>query len=90
MRHVALYMSIAAIAVLSSCGGKSAESGCTDSGGTVSGLSCCVSVADFPASCNQVGPFLCACAELHQIKMCNCPTGKCFDGTQCVPGSYTP
>jgi hypothetical protein len=44
---------------------------------------CCTSVSDFPNLC-LVGACGCAPANSHQIKVCDCGTGRCFDGTACV------
>jgi hypothetical protein len=56
---------------------------CTLSGGIVSTANCCKSVNDFPNNC-VIGACGCSLNNSHEIKICNCPEGKCFDGNKCV------
>lgn len=56
---------------------------CIQSGGNVTTMLCCNSVRDFPNLC-LVGPCGCAPENSHQIKVCDCGTGRCFNGTACV------
>ena len=59
------------------------EQVCTRSGGTVTTMLCCNSVRDFPDLC-LMGACGCAAGDSHQIKVCDCGTGKCFNGSACV------
>ena len=62
----------------------SPEKACTDSGGTVRTSMCCKSTGDFPNLC-AVGACGCAPEHSHEVKICDCGEGKCFDGNMCVP-----
>ena len=67
-------------------GAATKEESCTVSGGKVSTITCyCSSSSDFYNNCMIGG---CACTPdpkyAKQIKNCECPAGKCFDGIQCV------
>ena len=59
---------------------------CLAAGGTVFTSWCCKSNngMDFPNLCSTA----CGCAPdpsvSDQVKMCNCGTGKCWDGSGCV------
>ncbi|HUT38632.1 MAG TPA: DUF4382 domain-containing protein [Methanoregula sp.] len=59
------------------------EQGCVRSGGMVTSMLCCNSVRDFPNLC-LAGACGCAAGDSHQIRVCNCGTDKCFNGTVCV------
>jgi hypothetical protein len=59
------------------------EQVCIRSGGKVTTMVCCNSVRDFPNLC-LVGACGCAAGDSHQIKVCDCGTDKCFNGTVCV------
>jgi len=65
------------------------EQACKNSGGTVTISSCCISAGDFPGNCG-IGSCGCAPENSHEVKVCNCPQGKCFNGntcvTECIPG----
>lgn len=66
--------------------GSTKEESCTLSGGKVSTVTCyCSSSADFYNNCTIGG---CTCTPdpkyAKQVKNCECPAGKCFDGTQCI------
>ena len=65
-------------------GGCSLKQGCIGSGGTVTTGLCCQSVGDFPSTCG-IGACGCAPENSHQVNICDCGTGKCFDGSSCVP-----
>jgi len=52
-------------------------------GGTVTTSLCCLATGDFPNLC-LVGPCGCAPDYSHEVKICECPEGQCFDGTSCV------
>jgi hypothetical protein len=56
---------------------------CTLSGGIVSTASCCKSATDFPNNC-VIGACGCSLNDSHEINVCNCPEGKCYDGSKCV------
>ena len=62
---------------------SAAEDGCLASGGTVGEAVCCLSSEDFPNSC-LVGVCGCSAENSHAVKTCNCPAGRCFNGTVCV------
>ena len=57
--------------------------GCVNSGGTVGTSQCCKAVNDFPNTC-LIGACGCSPAGSHEVKVCECPQGKCFDGNECV------
>ena len=63
---------------------ESAQQACVDSGGTVRTGMCCKSGGDFPDIC-AVGACGCAPDNSHEVKICDCGGGKCFDGNTCVP-----
>lgn len=58
-------------------------SACIDSGGTVKTGLCCKSVGDFPNTCS-FGACGCSPGSSHEVKICDCGDGKCFDGSKCV------
>jgi len=59
------------------------ELACMNSGGTIKTSLCCKSASDFPNSC-LIGACGCAPGSSHEVKICDCPEGKCFDGSKCV------
>jgi len=59
------------------------EKSCIDSGGTVRTSLCCKSSSDFPNNC-LIGACGCSPENSHEVKVCDCPEGKCFDGSMCV------
>jgi hypothetical protein len=59
------------------------EQACINSGGTVKTSSCCKAVSDFPNTC-LIGACGCAPTSSHEVKVCECPEGKCFDGNTCT------
>jgi Domain of unknown function (DUF4382) len=59
------------------------EQACVQSGGNVTTRLCCGSADDFPNLC-LIGPCGCAPASSHQIRVCDCGSGKCFNGTACA------
>ncbi len=67
-------------------GGGATDSGlaasCTASGGSVSTSLCCGSASDYPNNCS-IGACSCAPSSSHMVQVCNCPPGKCFDGSSC-------
>ncbi len=58
------------------------EEACIASGGTVATLLCCTETSDFPNMC-VAGPCGCAPENSHEVKICDCGEGKCFDGETC-------
>jgi hypothetical protein len=56
---------------------------CLNSGGTIKTGFCCESVHDFPNTCS-IGACGCSPASSHEVKICDCGPGKCFDGSKCV------
>jgi hypothetical protein len=58
---------------------------CTASGGTVTTALCCAASGDFPNQC-LVGACSCAPSSSHEVKICNCGGGRCWDGSHCVLG----
>lgn len=59
------------------------EQACLLSGGTIGASLCCLSASDFPNLC-LIGACGCSPADSHEVKICDCGEGKCFDGTECV------
>jgi len=59
------------------------EQACINAGGTVRTSLCCKATDDFPNLC-LVGPCGCSPENSHEVKICECPEGKCFDGNRCV------
>lgn len=55
---------------------------CVTSGGTVTKATCCTVVQDFPNMCSA-GACGCSPASSHDVQICSCAGGKCFDGTVC-------
>ncbi len=62
---------------------ESKEQGCINSGGKVLTSMCCKATGDFPNLC-LIGPCGCAPEYSHQVNICDCGEGKCFDGSKCV------
>jgi hypothetical protein len=60
------------------------EQGCLSSGGTVTNTPCCQSVGNFPNTCG-IGPCGCPPANSHEVNICDCGVGKCFNESRCVP-----
>lgn len=63
--------------------GGSAEANCLATGGTITMGACCMAVGDFPNQCRE-GACGCGPTGSHSVRVCQCPTGTCFDGTGCV------
>ncbi|MEO8606110.1 MAG: hypothetical protein ABI629_26300 [bacterium] len=55
---------------------------CVDAGGIVTSGSCCSSASDFPNTC---GLGICGCSpsSSRQLRLCECPTGQCWSGSDC-------
>jgi hypothetical protein len=51
---------------------------CDFSGGTVVTQLCCGSASDFPNMCT-IGACGCSADNSHQVKVCDCGQGKCWD-----------
>jgi hypothetical protein len=60
------------------------EECCILTGGTVETLLCCLSTGDFPDLCTT-GPCGCAPENSHEVQVCICPAGQCFNGIVCLP-----
>jgi len=62
-----------------------ADQACINSGGTITTQLCCKSANDFPNTC-LIGACGCSPDNSHQVKVCNCGEGKCWDSekSQCV------
>ena len=56
---------------------------CIESGGKISSGMCCKSSEDFPNMC-LVGPCGCSPENSHEVKICDCGEGKCWNGEECV------
>jgi hypothetical protein len=52
---------------------------CEKSGGTVELGSCCESVGNFPNLCLE-GPCTCSPENSHEVLVCQCPEGFCWNG----------
>ena len=78
--HCEAYMNGVSIFKAGPC---SVEQECIRSGGKITTAMCCKSAGDFPNTC-AVGACGCAPENSHQVNICDCGTGKCFDGNKCV------
>ena len=56
---------------------------CINSGGEIKTSLCCKSVGDYPNLC-LIGACGCSPENSHQVKICDCIKGECFDGEQCI------
>ena len=61
----------------------SKQNACANSGGIIDYSNCCKSASDFPNNC-AIGACGCSLENSHQVKVCQCPAGKCWDGNSCV------
>jgi hypothetical protein len=59
------------------------ETSCLTSGGLINTSLCCKSVNDFPNTC-LLGACGCSSENSHEVRICECPKDKCFDGNRCV------
>ena len=59
------------------------EHACAISDGTIKTSLCCKSTEDFPNSC-LIGACGCSITDSHEVKICDCGEGKCFDGSKCI------
>ena len=57
---------------------------CEAEGGEVTTGLCCESVDNFPNTC-LIGACGCAPEYSHEVLICLCPAGLCWDGNHCVP-----
>jgi hypothetical protein len=78
-------LTVLGVFLLSCCVEEEAskEKACIDSGGRVSAGMCCGSVDDFPNLCT-VGACGCSPDSSHEVKVCECGEGRCFNGSVCV------
>jgi hypothetical protein len=81
---VMLVLVIAASGCTAPVGVPDKEQACLDSGGTVTTAMCCLQTDDFPNLC-LIGACGCSPDNSHEVKICDCGEGKCFDGEGCVP-----
>jgi hypothetical protein len=70
-------------AALGGCPVGPPEQACLDSGGTVGSAMCCLSTGDFPDTC-AIGACGCPPNASHEVAVCDCGPGMCFDGAHCV------
>jgi hypothetical protein len=56
---------------------------CISSGGTVQKTLCCKATGDFPNLCS-IGACGCAPDQSHEVLVCDCGEGRCFDGEKCT------
>jgi hypothetical protein len=63
--------------------GAGGNAGCLESGGTLTTSLCCMSVVAYPDSC-AIGACGCSPQNSHEVPVCSCPGGMCFDGQACV------
>lgn len=56
---------------------------CINSGGEITTSLCCKSANDYPNLC-LIGACGCSPDNSHQIKVCDCGQGKCFNGSACI------
>lgn len=60
------------------------EATCINSGGTITTQLCCKSARDFPNTC-LIGACGCSPNNSHDVKVCDCGEGKCWDSKgKCV------
>jgi hypothetical protein len=69
--------------LLGSSVGCTPEAKCRLSGGKVTTAMCCESTGDFPDNC-AVGACGCAPESSHEVRICDCGEGRCFNGDTCV------
>jgi hypothetical protein len=59
------------------------EEACLNSGGEVTTAMCCLQTDDFPNTC-AIGPCGCATENSHEVVVCDCGEGMCFNGNSCI------
>jgi hypothetical protein len=63
------------------------EDGCKDSRGILSTAKCCTITEDFPNTC-FIGACGCSMENSHEVRICDCGEGRCFDGDKCVEPTF--
>lgn len=58
------------------------EQACIDGGATLSTSLCCLSTEDYPNTC-LIGACGCSPDNSHEVNICNCGPGKCWNGVTC-------
>jgi hypothetical protein len=69
--------------------GGAQEAACLAAGGAPTPQLCCAGTSDFPPICSADNEYPCSCPPVSTssyVTVCWCPTGMCFDGSQCVQG----
>ena len=61
---------------------ESKDEACVNSGGEVKTSLCCKTTGDYPNLC-LIGACGCSPENSHQVKICDCGEGKCFNGDEC-------
>ncbi|NIO23188.1 MAG: hypothetical protein GTN38_04150 [Candidatus Aenigmarchaeota archaeon] len=89
MRAVMILVVLVLAVVVSGCvtyfpAETAEEQACVNSGGSVTEGVCCLQTEDFPNTC-LIGPCGCSPENSHEVKICDCGEGRCFDGDACVP-----
>jgi len=59
------------------------EKACLSSGGQLTTSLCCKLTSDYPNLC-LIGACGCSPKNSHQVKICDCGEGKCFNGRGCA------
>ena len=59
------------------------EEACINSGGRITISLCCKSSGNYPNLC-LIGACGCSLDNSHEINICDCGEGKCFNGTGCI------
>lgn len=62
---------------------ESIEALCIEEGGAVETRLCCKATGDFPNTC-LIGACGCSPDYSHEVKVCVCGEGECWDETGCV------
>ena len=57
--------------------------GCAETGGTIVSQLCCKSAPELPNTC-AAGACGCSPENSAPLDVCDCPPGRCFDGSSCV------
>jgi len=83
MRWILIGLILVVIAVSGCVYVSEKEITCINSGGDVATGLCCLATEDFPNTC-LIGPCGCSPDNSHEVKICDCGEGKCFDGNECI------
>jgi len=59
------------------------EKACLSSGGQITTSLCCNLTSNYPNLC-LIGACGCPSGNSHQVKVCDCGEGKCFNGNRCT------